>query len=63
MDLWDEWDAILRNYGNAGAEMAQAFYETNRVYTEGGAVTSWVARGVLDLMKIRVRDGHEAILP
>lgn len=60
MDLWDEWEAILRNNGNAGAEMAQAFYETNREEMERGAKTSWAARGVLDLMKIRVRDGHEA---
>lgn len=60
MDLWDEWEAILRNNGNAGAAMAQAFYETNREEMERSALTSWAARGVLDLMKIRVRDGHEA---
>ena len=60
MDLWDEWEAILRNNGNAGAAMAQAFYETNQAEMERGAQTSWAARGVLDLMKIRVRDGHEA---
>lgn len=60
MDLWDEWEAILRNNGNAGAAMAQAFYETHKAEMERGAKTSWAARGVLDLMKIRVRDGHEA---
>ena len=60
MDLWDEWEAILRNNGNAGAAMAQAFYEANKAEMERGAQTSWAARGVLDLMKIRVRDGHEA---
>ena len=60
MDLWDEWEAILRNNGAAGAGMAQAFYEANKAEMERGAQTSWAARGVLDLMKIRVRDGHEA---
>ena len=60
MDLWDEWEAILRNNGNAGAAMAQAFYEANKAEMERGAQTSWAARGVLDLMKIRARDGHEA---
>lgn len=58
MDLWDEWEAILRNNGNAGAAMAQAFYETNQAEMERGAQTSWAARGVLALMKIRARDGH-----
>ena len=60
MDLWDEWEAILRNNGAAGAGMAQAFYEANKAEMERGAQTSWAARGVLDLMKIRARDGHEA---
>ncbi|MDO4656814.1 phage terminase large subunit [Kingella sp. (in: b-proteobacteria)] len=60
MDLWDEWEAILRNNGNAGAAMAQAFYEANKAEMERGAQTSWAARGVLDLMKIRARDEHEA---
>ena len=40
MDLWDEWEAILRNNGNAGAAMAQAFYETNQAEMERGAQTS-----------------------
>ncbi len=55
MDLWYEWQAPIRNNGNAGAEMAQAFYETNREEMERGAKTIWAARGVLDLMRIRVR--------
>ena len=58
MDLWDEWEAVLRNNGSAGEAMAQAFYEANKVEIERGAITSWAARGVLDLMKIRARDGH-----
>lgn len=60
MDLWDEWEAILRNSGHAGAAMAQAFYEANQAEMERGAQTSWAARGVLALMKIRARDGHAA---
>lgn len=58
MDLWDEWEAILRNNGKAGAAMADAFYQANQTAMDAGAVTSWAARGVLDLMKIRARDGH-----
>ena len=45
MDLWDEWEAILRNNGAAGAGMAQAFYEANKAEMERGAQTSWAASG------------------
>ena len=40
--------------------MAQAFYEAHEAAMTAGAQTSWAARGVLDLMKIRARDGHAA---
>lgn len=60
MALWDEWETILRNNGKAGEAMAQAFYEANEAEMLAGAQTSWAARGVLDLMKIRARDGHAA---
>ncbi len=60
MALWDEWETILRNNGKAGEAMAQAFYEANEAEMTAGAQTSWAARGVLDLMKIRARDGHAA---
>lgn len=60
MALWDEWETILRNNGKAGEAMAQAFYEANEAEMIAGAQTSWAARGVLDLMKIRARDGHAA---
>ena len=60
MALWDEWETILRNNGKAGEAMAQAFYEANETEMTAGAQTSWAARGVLDLMKIRARDGHAA---
>lgn len=55
MDLWDKWEELYRN---DGAEVAEAFYLANKDEMERGAVTSWAARGVLALMKIRARDGH-----
>ena len=55
MDLWDRWEELYRN---DGAAVAGAFYQANKDEMERGAVTSWAARGVLALMKIRARDGH-----
>lgn len=55
MDLWDKWEELYRN---DGAAVAEAFYLANKDEMERGAVTSWAARGVLALMKIRARDGH-----
>ena len=55
MDLWDRWEELYRN---DGAAVAEAFYFANKDEMERGAVTSWAARGVLALMKIRARDGH-----
>ena len=55
MDLWDRWEELYRNDGE---EVAQAFYLANKDEMERGAVTSWAARGVLALIKIRARDGH-----
>ena len=55
MDLWDRWEELYRN---DGAEVAGAFYQAHKDEMERGAQTSWAARGVLALMKIRARDGH-----
>ena len=55
MDLWDRCEELYRN---DGAAVAEAFYQANKDEMERGAVTSWAARGVLALMKIRARDGH-----
>ena len=55
MDLWDRWEELYRNDGEA---VATAFYQANQDEMERGAQTSWAARGVLALMKIRARDGH-----
>lgn len=55
MDLWDKWEELYRNEGEL---VADAFYQTHKAEMERGAKTSWAARGVLALMKIRARDGH-----
>lgn len=55
MALWDKWEALYRNEGEP---VADAFYQMHRAEMEAGAQTSWKARGVLALMKIRARDGH-----
>lgn len=54
-DLWDQWEAILRNEGKAPA---QAFYEANEGLMLAGSVVSWAARSLLTLMTIRAKDGH-----
>lgn len=54
-DLWDQWEALLRNEGKAPA---QAFYEDNEVAMLAGARVSWAARSLLTLMTIRAKDGH-----
>lgn len=58
MSLWDEWEEVLRNNGNSGEWMANAFYEHHRLEMNAGAVVSWSARPILALMLIRARDGH-----
>nr|DAT03230.1 MAG TPA: Large Terminase [Caudoviricetes sp.] len=55
MDLWEEWEQLYTTHGEA---VAQAFYAAKQPEMERGAKTSWAARGVLALMKIRARDGH-----
>lgn len=57
MDLWQRWEQLYLSDGEA---VAQAFYQQNQAEMERGAETSWAARGILALMKIRARDGHEA---
>lgn len=58
MDLWEQWEEILRNHDNDGAILAQAFYEQHRDEMNDGAVVSWSARPLYTLMLIRARDGH-----
>lgn len=57
MALWDKWEELLRNEGQL---VADAFYHTNKLEMDSGAQVSWEARPLLELMKIRARDGHAA---
>lgn len=57
MDLWDQWEEILRNAGEAAAD---AFYATLEAAMLAGSEVSWAARPLLELMRIRFRDGHSA---
>jgi predicted phage terminase large subunit-like protein len=58
MDLWDRWEELLLNVGkNAAAE----FYQGHAPAMNEGAEVSWpTARPLVELMKIRARDGHAA---
>ncbi|QEH19137.1 phage terminase large subunit [Histophilus somni] len=55
MALWDRWEDLYLRDGEA---VAEAFYHTNKAEMNKGAIVSWAARPLLDLMKIRARDGH-----
>ncbi len=62
MVLWDEWEAIyLSDKDDDGnSPHADLFYKKNKKAMDAGAVVSWLARPIVELMKIRARDGHEA---
>jgi len=56
MVLWDEWENLLLSQGEG---MADAFYQARKLEMDAGAEVSWPAgRPLVDLMKIRARDGH-----
>jgi predicted phage terminase large subunit-like protein len=55
MQLWQQWEELLRNEGE---EAADQLYTLRKDDMEAGAQVSWAARGLLQLMKIRARDGH-----
>lgn len=58
MDLWDRWEELLINTGEAEAD---AWFGTHQAAMEQGAVVSWpAARPLVTLMKKRARDGHQA---
>ncbi|MEO5363438.1 MAG: phage terminase large subunit [Magnetococcus sp. DMHC-8] len=58
MDLWEEWEQVLRIDGET---VADGFFQRHRKMMEEGAVVSWPSvRPLLTLMKIRVRDGADA---
>lgn len=57
MTLWDEWEAF---YQSKQMDEANAFYHQHKDEMNKGSIVSWEARPLLDLMKIRARDGHDA---
>ncbi|WP_434777681.1 phage terminase large subunit [Neisseria sp. Ec49-e6-T10] len=57
LDMWDKWEELLRNEGPL---VAEAYYIGNKLEMDKGAIVSWAARPLIDLMKIRARDGHAA---
>ncbi len=57
MDLWEQWEEVLRNQGGPEAD---AFYQDHRSEMNAGAEVSWSARPIEVLMKLRARDGHAA---
>ncbi len=56
MDLWERWEELLRNDGEA---VADAYYASHEHEMTAGSVVSWAARPLPALMKIRARDGHD----
>ncbi|HDL8460184.1 TPA: phage terminase large subunit [Yersinia enterocolitica] len=58
MSLWDTWEEILRNNGQDGEMLANAYYQQHRAEMDEGAIVSWSARPLYTLMLIRARDGH-----
>lgn len=59
MSLWDQWEEIYRNNDEKGEWLAESFYQQNKAEMDEGAVVSWSARPLVELMKIRARDGHD----
>lgn len=56
MDLWDAWENTLLAQGE---EPAGRYYAAHKVLMDAGAEVSWpTARPLVELMKIRARDGH-----
>lgn len=68
MDLWEQWEAILRSFDptdpedkDRAAEDAGAFYAEHQEEMERGAEVSWPeVRPLLALMELRVRIGRAA---
>lgn len=57
MTLWDEWESL---YLAKELDKAQDFYNAHKNEMTQGAVVSWKARPLLDLMTIRASVGHSA---
>ncbi|MBF0283599.1 MAG: phage terminase large subunit [Magnetococcales bacterium] len=58
MDLWDQWEALLLNFGAAAAEV---LWRRHQPEMERGAEVSWPpVRPLVALMAKRAADGHAA---
>lgn len=58
MELWDQWEELLLNVGEAAAA---EFYLNYADEMNAGAIVSWPAgRPLVALMRLRARDGHAA---
>ncbi len=58
MDLWEAWEALYRDQGEA---VAAGYHAQHRALMEAGAEISWPeGRPLLELMKLRARDGRQA---
>lgn len=57
MKLWDEWEAI---YHSQSPEAAEKFYLKHKKAMDKGAIVSWAARPLYELMFVRARDGHSS---
>jgi predicted phage terminase large subunit-like protein len=58
MHLWDKWEEALLNLG---LEVAEAFYQANKLEMEAGAVVCWPeGQPLYKLMVKRARDGRAA---
>lgn len=59
MDLWDDWERLLREDEGAAA----LFYADNREAMNDGAIVLWPEReSILDLMRMRATGGRPAFL-
>ena len=53
MALWDEWECL---YQAKELALAHEFYQSHEAQMNAGAVVSWAARPLLELMQIRARN-------
>lgn len=58
MAIWDTWEAIYKSDESDDNAIAYAYYQQNQAEMDKGAIVSWSARPIYELMVIRARDGH-----
>ncbi|GAB3021436.1 phage terminase large subunit [Bowmanella dokdonensis] len=57
MDLWEEWEEILRN---DGADDAQQFYQQRKAAMDEGAIVSWPEKRPLYFLMMERADDHHS---